>query len=160
MSVPAVPASFSKSTICWLKVDGRDLPAWYIAVGDTAYVVSGPGEQELPELPATLPVTLRSRTSLQHAGRFEATATRLHPGDENWERATQALRTARLNPPDDDPVARWTEQGAVWAVRPDFDTLATVERDAPSGAREPAPTPATTPVRKPRHLGGRRRRES
>lgn len=151
------PAAFAKSTICWLEVENRDWPAWYIAVGDTAYVVAGPGEQDLPDLPANLAITLRARTSLENAGRFAATATRLSEGDEAWDEAVAALRPARLNSPDDDPAARWSAEGAVWAVQPDFQSPVPVDRDAPSGAREPAATSATTPVPIPRHLGGRRR---
>ncbi|MDQ2853088.1 MAG: hypothetical protein M3Y49_20575 [Actinomycetota bacterium] len=152
------PPAFAKSTICWLEIDGRDWPAWYVAVGDTAYIVSGAGEQELPDLPATLPITLRVRTALQYAGKFEATADRLRQGDEAWDEAVGALRPARLNSTGDDQVGRWVGDGVVWAVRPDFEHLLPFERNAPSGAREPTPTPATTRVPIPRHLGGRRRR--
>lgn len=160
---PAVPATFAKSTICWLHVDGRDWPTWYAAVGGTAYVVSGPGEQELPDLPPTLPITLRDRSVLQYAGRFAASATRLHVGDDGWDEAMGALQPARLNSPHGKSAAtidHWATEGIVWAIRPDFGAAAPVERDAPSGAREPVATPATTPVRLPKHFGGRRRRES
>lgn len=154
-----IPTAFAKSTICWLAVEDRDWPAWYVPVGDTAYVVAGPGEQELPDLPATLEITLRARAGLEHAGRFNASVTRLSEGDAEWDEALAALRTARLNSPSDDLDARWTAEGAVWAVRPDFESPGVVERDAPSGAREPEATSATTPVPIPRHLGGRRRRD-
>lgn len=154
------PVAFAKSTICWLGFEDRDWAAWYVAVGDTAYVVTGPGEQELPDLPATLAITVRARTSLEHAGRFQATATRLSPGNAAWDDAVAALRPARLNSPDDDPVARWLAEGAVWAVLPDFTSSIPPVRDAPSGAREPAATSATTAVPIPRHFGGRRRRDS
>ena len=154
-----VPAAFGKSAICWVQVQGREWPIWYAPAGDTAYVVSGPGEQELPELPGSVQITLRAKDTREYAGRYNATATRLHPGDEGWDDAVHALRPARLNPPDDDPVARWSADGAVWALRPDFDAPEPVARDAPSGAREPAATPATTRGRMPGHLGKRRRRE-
>lgn len=155
----SIPAAFAKSTICWLAVEDRDWPAWYVAVGDTAYVVAGPGEQELPDLPATLAITVRARTSLEHAGRFTATVTRLSESDAEWDEALAALQPARLNSPSDDLAARWTAEGAVWAVRPDFERPAVVKRDMASGAREPEATSATTPVPIPRHLGGRRRRD-
>ncbi|MBO1765841.1 hypothetical protein [Allobranchiibius sp. GilTou38] len=155
----AAPAAFGKSAICWVQVDGRDWPVWYAPLGDVAYVVSGPGEQELPALPASVSITLRAKDTREYAGRFTASATRLHPGDEEWDEAVGALRPARLNPPDADPAARWSRDGAVWALRPDFDAPAPVAPDAPSGAREPAPTTATTRGRMPGHLGKRRRRE-
>ncbi|MBO1754239.1 hypothetical protein [Allobranchiibius sp. CTAmp26] len=159
MTASATPAAFGKSAICWLEVEGRDRPVWYVPAGEVAYVVSGPGEQELPELPASVPITLRVKDTREYAGRFTASATRLRPGDEGWDDAVGALRPARLNSPDDDPVARWSQDGAVWALRPDFETPTPVARDAPSGAREPAPTSATTRGRMPGHLGKRRRRE-
>lgn len=158
---PAVPATFAKSAICWLHVDGRDRPAWYAAVGDTAYVVSGVGEQPLPELPPELPITLRAKDAREYAGRFTATATQLRHGDAGWAEAMAALQPARLNSPhgkSEATIEHWVTAGVVWAVRPDFDTAAPVTRDAPSGARENVPTPATTPVRLPKHFGGRRRR--
>ena len=140
-------------------MEGRDWPVWYVPAGEVAYVVSGPGEQELPELPASVQITLRSKDTREYAGRYAASTTRLRPDDEEWDYAVGALRPARLNPPDDDPVARWSSDGAVWALRPDFDAPEPVARDAPSGAREPAPTTATTRGRMPGHLGKRRRRE-
>ncbi len=161
-AVPDVPATFAKSEICWLHIDGRGWPAWYAAVGGTAYIVGGPGEQPLPELPPELPITLRARVGREHAGRFTASATRLRDGDEGWDEAMGALQPARLNSPHGKSAAtieHWATEGVVWAVRPDFGSAAPVGRDSPSGASEPIPTAATTPVRLPRHFGGRRRRD-
>ena len=52
----------TKSGLLWVDVPGdRAWPAWHVWVDGTAYVVSGPGEQVLPELPESVVLVLRSK---------------------------------------------------------------------------------------------------
>ncbi len=151
------PAVFAKSAICWLRVGERDWPVWYAPVEGMAYVVSGGGEQQLPDLPAEVRITLRAKDTREYAGRFPAMVQRVAPDDHEWEAAVGALRSARLNAPHSGAAARWAEHSTVWVVRPDFAAPEPVTRDDPGSAAEPAPTTATTRGRMPAHLGRRSR---
>ena len=52
----------TKSGLLWVDVPGdRAWPAWHVWVDGAAYVVSGPGEQALPELPESVVLVLRSK---------------------------------------------------------------------------------------------------
>lgn len=149
----------STSKILWVTVPGgRTWPAWHAWVEDTAYLVSGPGEQHLPELPEQVELTLRSKDTGGRLVRATARAERLTPEDERWETATTALRAGRLNAPAGDTVERWAREDVVTALVP----LTLLEEpgryDDRSGAAPPVPSPATTDSWTPWHARGRPRR--
>jgi hypothetical protein len=120
--------------------------------------VSGPGEQHLPELPAQVELTFRSKDTGGRLVRATARAERLTPDDERWEAATTALRAGRLNAPAGDTVERWARENVVTALVP----LTLLEEpgryDDRSGAAPPVPSPATTDSWTPWHARGRPRR--
>lgn len=147
-----------KSGLLWLEIPGdRAWPAWHVWLDDTAYVVSGPGEQTLPALPGELALILRSRDTGGRLIKVRATATNLSPGDGRWEQATAALKASRLNAPGgQDLVARWAAECTVTALSAYGMPVELPGRyDDGSGAAAPAPTPATTATWRPWHLGGR-----
>jgi hypothetical protein len=146
-----------KSGLLWIDIPGdRAWPAWHAWVDGTAYVVTGPGEQHLPALPADLAVTFRSKDTGGRLVTVPAHATVLTPGDERWEAATTALKTSRLNSPAGDTVARWATEATVYALTPDGDALeGPGSYSDESGAAQPVPTTATTANWHPWHLLGR-----
>jgi hypothetical protein len=146
-----------KSGLLWIDIPGdRAWPVWHAWLDGTAYVVTGPGEQRLPALPADLAVTFKSKDTGGRLVTVPAHATMLTPEDERWEAATTALKTSRLNSPAGDTVARWAAEATVYALTPHGDAL-----EGPgiysqeSGARQPVPTAATTANWRPWHLKGR-----
>lgn len=154
-----VAEAASKSKILWIDVPGdRTWPAWHVWVEGTAYVVSGPGEQPLPELPDEVVVTFRSKDSGGRLLRLRARTERLGPEDQRWEPATAALRAGRLNAPGPDVVQRWADECAVTALVPGELLQLPGRYDDRSGAAPPLPTPATTVTWQPWHARGRPRR--
>lgn len=150
-----------KSGLLWLDVPGdRAWPAWHIWLDGAAYVVSGPGEQTLPTLPAELAVVFRSKDTGGRLISVHATATAVGPGDPAWDAATTALKASRLNAPGGvDIVARWAAECTVTALTPfGMPVESPGSYSDASGAAVPAPTPATTATWQPWHLNGRRRR--
>nr|WP_284287974.1 hypothetical protein [Angustibacter aerolatus] len=161
-----VAEAASKSGLLWVRPAGsaRAWPAWHVWLDGSAYVVSGPGEQRLPELRGDVELVLRSKDSGARLLTVPATAEPLSPADEGWGPATTALAASRLNAPVEPAAlpARWQAAGdVVTRLHPAADPT-----EAPgaylddSGAAAPAPTDATTSGLRPRHLGGRRRRRA
>lgn len=150
----------TKSGLLWVDVPGdRAWPAWHVWVDGTAYVVSGPGEQALPELPESVVLVLRSKDTGGRLLRVAARAEPLRPEDARWEPATTALKAARLNAPAGDVVGRWAAEATVTALVPQLPLLeGPGGYDDASGAAAPAATPATTRTWHPWHLRGRPRR--
>jgi hypothetical protein len=146
-----------KSGLLWIDIPGdRAWPAWHAWLDGTAYVVTGPGEQHLPALPADLAVTFRSKDTGGRLVTVPAHASVLTPEDARWEDATAALKTSRLNSPAGDTVARWTTEATVYALTPHGDALeGPGSYSDESGATQPARTGATTANWHPWHLKGR-----
>lgn len=154
-----VRAALPRSAVSWLVVDDRPWPVWHAVDGERLYVISGPGEQELPPLPPQIEVILRTKDTHARVGPVPAKVFRLHPGVPAWEAAINALLAARQGVPGEAVLDRWKASASVWAIDVEVDApLEPPHAQSPSGAREPWPTPATTPARLPRHLGPLRRR--
>lgn len=109
--------ALAKSKVAWLLVppDLR-VPCWYAGVGETAYVVTGEGEQPIPPLPAELRIILRNKETRAAIGPLPARATRVWPDSEEWGTATSALLATRQNTPAGDRAAFWAEHCVVWAI--------------------------------------------
>lgn len=159
-----VAEAASKSGLVWLRVPGADRswPAWHVWHEGAVLVVSGPGEQELPELDGEVEISLRSKDSGGRLLTLTALATALDPASEEWTGAAAALASSRLNSahsPADLP-AHWREVGTrVTRIAPGGDVLEAPGRyDDASGAAAPVPSPATTSGWRPWHAGGRERR--
>lgn len=135
--------------------DGRAWPVWHAWTNETIYVVSGPGEQELPWLPGDVRLILRSKASGARLLVVHASVDEITPDDDRWDDAVEALRKARLNAVDD-LAARWRSECSIRAFRP-FGAPAEAPGSytAESGAAPVVHTPATTGGWRPWHLGGR-----
>ena len=125
-------------------------------------VVSGPGEQELPELDGDVEVVLRSKDTGARLVTVGAVAEALDPGSDDWAAAALALAPGRLNSaalPADLP-AHWRTAGArITRITPTSQALEQPGRyDDESGAAATAPSTATTSTWRPFHAGGRGRR--
>jgi hypothetical protein len=150
----------SKSGLLWVRpAPDRAWPAWHVWLDGAAYVVSGPGEQELPPLDGPVDLVLRSKDTWARLLTLRATATTVTPEDADWDDVTAALKAARLNAPDPEHlVERWARSNTVTRLAPTGGVLEAPERyDESSGAAAPPPTPATTSGWAPWHLRGRRR---
>lgn len=167
--VPAADAALlaeaaAKSGLVWLRPPGggRPWPAWHVWHEGAVLVVSGAGEQQLPDLRGPVELMVRSKDSGARLITVAATAEVVDPDDEGWAAAAAALAASRLNSataPADLP-ARWRAEGAVLTrVRAHGAALEAPGRyDDASGAAPPPPTPATTSHWRPWHLRGRRLR--
>jgi hypothetical protein len=151
-----VAAAASKSGLLWVDVPGdRAWPIWHVWGDETVYAVSGPGEQALPWLPDEVRLILRSKDTGGRLLTVRATVREIRPGDEEWERATEALKASRLNATGD-VVARWAQECTVRALRP-FGLPLEAPGNYPtaSGAAPAPPSDATTTGWRPWHLRGR-----
>ncbi|HEX7536039.1 MAG TPA: hypothetical protein VF391_03430 [Dermatophilaceae bacterium] len=146
-----------KSGMLWIDVPGdRAWPAWHVWLDGTAYVVSGPGEQNLPWLPTELSVTFRSKSTGGKLVTVPANAIIVRPDDEGWEAATTALKGSRLNAPAGDTIARWATDNTVYALTPHGEAVqGPGSYSQESGVARPAPTSATTRTWNPWHIKGR-----
>ena len=146
-----------KTGLLWIDVPGdRAWPAWHVWLEGTAYVVTGPGEQSLPVLPAEVAVTFRSKDTRGRLLKVSASATVVTPDDQRWEDVTTALKSSRLNAPAGDTVSRWATEATIYALTPHGDALeGPGSYSQESGAAMPHPTPATTGLWRPWHYKGR-----
>lgn len=154
----------TKSGLVWLRpaAASRPWPAWHIWLDGAVLVVSGPGEQDLPELGGDVEMMLRSKDSGARILTLSARAERVAPDDDGWASAAAALAGSRLNSSrlPAELAAHWREVGAtitrlVPAGEPK-EQPGSYSTD--SGAAPVPPTPATTSGWRPFHLRGRRRR--
>ncbi len=156
-----VAEAAGKSGLLWVEVPGdRAWPVWHVWVNGTAYVVSGPGEQPLPELPEEVVLQFRSKDNGARLVRIPAHTRKLAPEDadldDEWRIATEALKASRLNAPPGDTVARWAHDNIITALQPYGEALESPGHyDDASGAAPPVPTDATTATWRPWHAQGR-----
>ena len=92
---------------------------------DAAYVLTGPGEQDVPGLGDALLVTV-SVASKDTGGllvRWAARVSRVEPGSAEWSAIVGALLAGRLNEPENpgapSPAERWAQTGSVYRLTPD-----------------------------------------
>jgi hypothetical protein len=149
----------SKSSLLWVRpAPGRAWPAWYVWRDGSAYVVSGPGEQQLPPLAGPVDLILRSKDTWARLLTLRAEATTIAPDDPAWAELAGALKTERLNAPDPNHLLdRWAAANTITRITPVGGVLESPGGyDEGSGAAPPAPTEATTVSWAPWHVGGRR----
>lgn len=134
--------ALSKSTILWLSLGapieerpefsgqpvkqprynaGTETPVWYGYDNGRVYVLTGPGEQEVPGLGQTSRVHLIARSKDKRSKIGEADcAIETLPKDDEWTRiASDLLVGRRLNLRDGDAaVKRWKETCEIYALTP------------------------------------------
>ena len=105
----------------------RPRPVWHVW-RDAAYVLTGPGEQEVPGL-GDAPLVTVSVASKDTGGllvRWAARVSRVEPGSAEWSGIIGALLAGRLNEPESpgapSPAQRWAQTGYVYCLTPDENT--------------------------------------
>jgi hypothetical protein len=155
-----VAEAATKSDLLWVRPNSgeRAWPAWHVWHDGAAYVVSGPGEQDLPALVGDVEVILRSRDTYARLVTVRGTATTVPPEDPGWAGAATALKAKRLNAPDPEQMLdRWAANNTVTRLSLDGGLVEGPGRyDGGSHAAPPPPTEATTVHWAPWHLRGRR----
>jgi hypothetical protein len=164
MRHPLVEEAAKKAAIAWLTVPGgaEGVLVWCHWIDPALYVVTGPGEQEVPGLAEATQarVTLRG----DHGGRvvtWPADVGRVRPDSPEWTAVAPQLAGKRLNASGtaEELVRRWARQCAV--VRLTQKTGPIQAGDwSPDGslAEPPRPTPAARPARRPFRLHRVRKR--
>ncbi len=113
-----------RAGLIWITVPGgRARPVWHVW-RDAAYVLTGPGEQDVPGLAAAGQVTVQvpSKDTGASLVCWTARVSRVEPGSQEWSAIIGALLAGRLNEPTSpgaaSPAARWAEQGIVYRLTP------------------------------------------
>ena len=128
-----------RAGLIWITVPGgRARPAWHVW-RDAAYVLTGPGEQDVPGLAAASQVTVEvpSKDTGASLVSWTARVSRVDPGSADWSAIIGALLAGRLNEPPAPAAlpgcsagrrpARFTgwlptaDQGRGWPARTAFD---------------------------------------
>ena len=91
---------------------------------DAAYVLTGPGEQDVPGLGEASQVTVEvaSKDTGGLLVRWTARVSRVDPGSAEWPLIIGALLAGRLNEPASpgagSPAQRWARTGTVYRLSP------------------------------------------
>jgi hypothetical protein len=122
-----------KGEIIWLTVpqtSGRartthTQAVWFLTQGTKLYVLSGPGEQDVPGLvdATEVEVTARSKDLRSRVSRVPADARVLPKDDPLWDQLAQTAAPKRLNLPDktfEDAIKRWRESCEIVELAPRF----------------------------------------
>jgi hypothetical protein len=127
-----VDAALAKSTIAWVVVpqdDGTEITkaVWYAYDEGRVYVLTGPGEQEVPGLASGsthVRLIVRSKDVQSKVGEVTC-VTQVLPKDANWDRvAREMLLGRRLNLPDGEKaVDRWRRECEIVQLTPFLDPL-------------------------------------
>jgi hypothetical protein len=162
----ALIAELSRKTgVSWLSATGaeeRTYAVWHVWHDDALCLVSGGGEQPLPDIDdgARVEVTQRSKDNGGRLVTWVGTASVVPPGSAEWDSITPALVSDRLNLRDLTTAAdEWARSSVVRKVVPTGELVEAPGRLSEDAHRAtPAPTPATTRGRLPKVLHRRVRR--
>lgn len=157
MTHPLIDEAMKKAAIAWVAVG--DAPAravWCLAADGALWVVSGPGEQDVPGLAGATraQVTMRG----DHGGRvvtWPAAVTAIEPDSEQWEQVVPQLAGKRLNAPGtaEEVAARWAAGCTVSRLTPAGAPVESGDTLPEGSLAEPVrDTPATRPARRPFRL--------
>jgi hypothetical protein len=123
---PALIAEATKRAgLIWITVPGLQRPraVWHVW-RDAAYVLTGPGEQDVPGLAAgaSVTVTVPSKDTGGRLVSWAARVSRVEPGSAEWSAIIGALLAGRLNEPAGpgtaSPAGRWAQTGNVYRLTP------------------------------------------
>jgi hypothetical protein len=113
-----------RAGLIWITVPGgRARPAWHVW-REAAYVLTGPGEQDVPGLAAGGQVTVEvpSKDTGASLVSWTARVSRVDPGSAEWSAIIGALLAGRLNEPAGagvpSPAERWARAGNVYRLVP------------------------------------------
>jgi hypothetical protein len=127
-----------RAGLIWITVPGGagqhgPRPVWHVW-RDAAYVLTGPGEQDVPGLgdAGQVTVAVPSKDTGGLLLRWTARVTRVEPGSAEWSGIIGALLAGRLNEPAspaESPAERWARTSQVYRLTPGENTD-TVRRGA------------------------------
>ena len=116
-----------RAGLIWITVPGGagqhgPRPVWHVW-RDAAYVLTGPGEQDVPGLghAGQVTVAVPSKDTGGLLLRWTARVTRVEPGSAEWSGIIGALLAGRLNEPaspGESPAERWARTGQVYRLTP------------------------------------------
>lgn len=113
-----------RAGLIWITVPGgRPRPVWHVW-RDAAYVLTGPGEQDVPGLAAAGQVTVEvpSKDTGASLVSWTARVSRVEPRSADWSAIIGALLAGRLNEPASpavpSPAERWAQHGNVYCLTP------------------------------------------
>jgi hypothetical protein len=157
MTHPLIDEAMKKAAIAWIAVGDRPpRGVWCLSADGALWVVSGPGEQDVPGLAGanSARVTLRG----DHGGRivtWPAAVAAIAPGGEQWEQIVPQLAGKRLNAPGtaEQLAARWAAECTVSRLTPAGEPVE-AGPTLPDGplAEPPRETPARQHTRRPFRL--------
>jgi hypothetical protein len=113
-----------RAGLIWITVPGlRARAVWHVWQQGAAYLLTGPGEQDVPGLAAAAQVTVEvpSKDTGGALVSWTAQVNRVQSGSADWPAIIGALLAGRLNEPTGDaasPAERWAERGAVYRLSP------------------------------------------
>ena len=120
-----------RAGLIWITVPGGagqhgPRPVWHVW-RDAAYVLTGPGEQDVPGLgdAGQVTVAVPSKDTGGLLLRWTARVTRVEPGSAEWSGIIGALLAGRLNEPaspGESPAERWARTGQVYRLTPGENT--------------------------------------
>lgn len=113
----AAETALKKGSVVWLHIPQPDgslatRPAWYVQEGLKLYVLTGPGEQDLPNLGevSEVQVTLKSKDVHASIAQARGQVRRVDPASDEFERIATLGMGTRLNLPDGDAaLTRWRD---------------------------------------------------
>ena len=148
----------NKADLVWVQLPGKPSRGmWHVWHNDAVLLVTGGLEQPDPGLVdgGTVLVILRSKDKATRVLTVSAVARELNTTSDDWSEAAKALHPKRLNPVDGEAQPdRWRSESVLWELRPSWSTEEGPGRmSADSHRAEPVPTPATTSMRRPFHVG-------
>ncbi|WP_018156721.1 hypothetical protein [Demetria terragena] len=111
----------AKSGVLWLgPTEHEAVPVWFAHLDPYVYVLTGPGEQNVPHLGDEAVMVLRDKDTRSRILVAPVEVGRLAPSHERWTGATEALAKGRLNAaalPSDLPE-RWATGAVVFELLP------------------------------------------
>lgn len=156
--------ALNKSTVLWLRANGRDRATWFATgddeLADHVLLASGGPEADLGPLPKEVQLILRSKGAGGRLLTLRAEAATIDPGNTLWESAAHSLLGERLNAPRD-LLEQWRTETTLWSLSPygaPLQAPGTPGADSTSRVDAPITTgEGGTRPRRPWHLGGRSR---
>ncbi len=109
----------AKSGLLWVRIPetGASYAVWHGMHDGRVLLVSGPGEQHLPDLPDHVHLVLRSKDTWGRLLVVNGEVEVLEPGTSGWQEAVDVLAPLRLNAPPG-TAERWARDATVRAVTP------------------------------------------
>jgi hypothetical protein len=140
--------ALQKGTILWLVVpqpDGREhsQPVWFVFDKSSLYVLSGPSEQDVPNLATSEEVEIiaRSKDMRSLVSRVPATVRVVEKGSDEWTKVIDTAISKRLNLKSfDEARTRWEAQCTLVELTPRFRSkeAEAAAASAPAAAAAPA----------------------